>query len=68
MVTPRRLQHKRQNKAVKRKRWQATRAQAEEFNALIAQRAKEARVNRELKKRRTSSRKASGKKLNAKTI
>jgi|Transcript_127456 small subunit ribosomal protein S6e len=62
LVTPRRLQHKRQNRAVKRKRYTATRAQAEDFNKLIAQRAKEARVDRELKKRRTSSRKVSEKK------
>ena len=59
LVTPRRLQHKRQNKALKRKRYEATQAQAKEFNKLISQRVKEAKELQ--KKRRTSSRKASSK-------
>lgn len=42
LVTPARLQHKRQVKALKRKRSEATRALAEEYNTLLAKRVKEA--------------------------
>ena len=56
LITPRRLQHKRQITSLKRKRYEATRAQAEEFNTLMTTRLHEAKVAREeAKKRRTSS-------------
>jgi len=59
LVTPRRLQHKRERIAIKRDRWQKTRVQAEEFNKLLAQRSKEAREQRHAKHIALRERKAS---------
>lgn len=63
MVTPQRLQHKRQAKAVKRSRYEKSKADAEEFNALLQRRHKEAKEARHAKvaKRRSESRKLSTK-------
>jgi len=63
LVTPERLQRKRHWAAVKRQRWENTRKDAEHFNALVAQRFKEAREARhaKLSKRRSESRKLSEK-------
>jgi len=41
LVTPRRLQHKRERIAVKRQRWEKTRAEAQEYNEMLAARQKE---------------------------
>lgn len=41
LVTPRRLQHKRERIAIKRQRWQKTRAEAQEYNEMLAARQKE---------------------------
>jgi small subunit ribosomal protein S6e len=54
LITPARLQQKRKLRALKRSRYEATQAQAKEFNAMIAERVKEAREA--AKKRRRSSR------------
>jgi small subunit ribosomal protein S6e len=63
LVTPERLQHKRQIKSVKRTRYEASRKQAEVFNALIATRIAEAKTARvaKIQKRRSVSRKLSEK-------
>jgi small subunit ribosomal protein S6e len=63
LVTPERLQHKRQRKAIKNQRWKTSRADAEVYNALVAQRLKEAKERRAAKvaKRRSVSRKISEK-------
>jgi len=64
LVTPRRLQRKRLFAKVKRQRYEASRKQAEEFNALMALRFKEAKEKRaaKLQKVRSVSRKQSDKK------
>jgi len=41
LVTPRRLQHKREKIPIKRQRWEKTRAEAQEYNELLAARQKE---------------------------
>lgn len=46
LVTPERLQHKRQLKAIKRSRYETSRANAEEYNSLVQLRMKEAREKR----------------------
>jgi len=63
LVTPRRLQHKRQQKAVKRQRYEKTRTESAAFQELVATRFKEAREARfaKVQKRRSLSRKASEK-------
>jgi len=63
LVTPRRLQHKRQQKAVKKQRYEKTRTESAAFQELVAQRFKEAREARfaKVQKRRSLSRKASEK-------
>jgi small subunit ribosomal protein S6e len=61
LVTPRRLQHKRQLKAVKKQRYEKTRTESAAFQELVAARFKEAREARfaKVQKRRSLSRKAS---------
>jgi len=63
LVTPRRLQHKRQQKAVKRQRYEKTRVESAAFQELVAARFKEAREARfaKVQKRRSLSRKLSEK-------
>lgn len=63
LVTPERLQHKRQRKAIKAARFQSSRADAEVYNTLLAQRFKEAKERRAVTvaKRRSISRKLSEK-------
>jgi len=63
LVTPRRLQHKRQIKAEKKSRYEKTKADSAAFQELVAARFKEARDARfaKMQKRRSLSRKASGK-------
>lgn len=58
LVTPQRLQHKRERKAIKRQRYEKSRKEAEEYNKLLAQRMKEKRAVREQKlaKKRSVSR------------
>jgi len=51
LVTPRRLQHKRQRVALKRQRWEKTRADAQEYNELLATRHKEQTSARQQKNR-----------------
>jgi small subunit ribosomal protein S6e len=61
LVTPNRIQRKRVRKSMKRVRYEKSRREAEEFNALVAQRAKEQRAARQnrLAKKRSLSRKQS---------
>merc|ERR1712137_1136183 len=61
LVTPGRLQHKRQIKAEKRHRYEKSKADAEYYNAMLARRQKESREKRQQKiaKRRSESRKLS---------
>jgi small subunit ribosomal protein S6e len=63
LVTPGRLQHKRSLKAVKRGRYEKSKADAEHYNALLQRRSKEAREkkNQTKQKRRSESRKMSTK-------
>merc|ERR1719253_1508654 len=63
LVTPARLQHKRQLKAVKRQRYEKSKADAEHFNALLQRRHKESREEKiqAKHKRRSESRKLSTK-------
>merc|ERR1711935_664283 len=63
LVTPQRLQHKRERKAIKRQRYESSKAEATTYNALVNQRFKEAREKRaeRLSKRRSESRKLSTK-------
>jgi len=63
LVTPERLQHKRQRKAVKRERYVKSKADAEHYNALLQRRNKESREKRKqlVAKRRSESRKLSTK-------
>lgn len=67
LVTPQRLQRKRHERAVKRARYEKTRAEAAEYNELLSRRAKEAREARHSKllKRRSESRKLSEKSVAA---
>jgi len=67
LVTPRRLQHKRQQKAVIKKRYEKTRVESAAFQELVAARFKEAREARfaKVQKRRSLSRKASEKPTDA---
>jgi small subunit ribosomal protein S6e len=63
LVTPQRLQRKRHQVAVKKQRFEKTKKEAEEYNALLAARAKSQREARAAKvaKKRSLSRKASEK-------
>jgi len=64
LVTPQRLQHRRQVRAEKRRRFENTRTLAAEYNELLANRAKlarEAKHEKHLQHRRSESRKASEK-------
>merc|ERR1712195_269933 len=63
LVTPQRLQHKRERKAIKRQRYESSKTEATTYNALVQQRFKEAREKRaeRLQKRRSESRKMSTK-------
>jgi len=67
LVTPRRLQHKRERVAIVRQRWEKTKKEAEEYNTLLTLRHKEAREARasKLQKRRSESRKLSEKPTDA---
>lgn len=67
LVTPGRLQHKRQLKAIKRSRYEKSKADAEAFNALVQRRQKEAREKRaaRIAKRRSESRKLSTKSVDS---
>jgi len=58
LVTPQRLQHKRERKAVKKARFTKSRAEAEAYNALLAKRLKEQREKRKavVAKKRSVSR------------
>jgi small subunit ribosomal protein S6e len=58
LVTPQRLQRKRRRAAIKKQRWTKSRAEAEEYNKLLAQRMKEKRALRDQKiaKKRSESR------------
>lgn len=58
LVTPQRLQRKRERKAIKKQRFEKSRKEAEEYNKLLAQRMKEKRAVREQKlaKKRSVSR------------
>jgi small subunit ribosomal protein S6e len=63
LITPARLQHKRQYKAAQRSRWEKSRKDAEEYDALVTKRLKEARdkVHNLKVKKRSISRKLSEK-------
>jgi small subunit ribosomal protein S6e len=65
LVTPARLQHKRQRVAIKRQRHEKSRSEAEAYNTLLAQRFKEAKEARHVKlvKKRSESRKVSEKEV-----
>jgi small subunit ribosomal protein S6e len=67
LVTPQRLQRKRHLMSIKRQRSEATKKQAEEYNALLTKRYKEARDKRfaKLQSHRSLSRKESEKKGDA---
>jgi small subunit ribosomal protein S6e len=58
LVTPQRLQHKRERKAVKKERYTKSRAEAEAYNTLLAKRVKEQREKRKavVAKKRSVSR------------
>jgi len=58
LVTPQRLQHKRERKAVKKARFTKSKAEAEVYNALLAKRVKESREKRKavIAKKRSVSR------------
>jgi small subunit ribosomal protein S6e len=63
LITPQRLQHKRQLKAIKRAHYEKSRKDAEIYNELVAKRTKEQREARarNVHKRRSESRKLSEK-------
>jgi small subunit ribosomal protein S6e len=67
LVTPRRLQHKRQQKALIKSRYEKTRTESAAFQELVAARFKEAREARfaKVQKRRSLSRKVSEKPTDA---
>jgi len=54
LVTPRRLQHKRQIKALKRKRGEATKVLAKAYNEAVAKSEKEARAAKDAKRKKSS--------------
>jgi len=58
LVTPQRLQHKRERKAIKKARFTKSKAEAEVYNALLAKRLKESREKRKavIAKKRSVSR------------
>jgi len=58
LVTPQRLQHKRERKAVKKQRYTKSKAEAEAYNTLLAKRVKEQREKRKavIAKKRSVSR------------
>jgi len=58
LVTPQRLQHKRERKAVKKQRYTKSRLEAEAYNALLSKRTKEQREKRKavIAKKRSVSR------------
>jgi len=58
LVTPQRLQHKRERKAIKKARFTKSKAEAEAYNALLAKRTKESRDKRKavIAKKRSVSR------------
>jgi hypothetical protein len=58
LVTPQRLQHKRERKAVKKQRFTKSKAEAEAYNTLLAKRVKEQREKRKavIAKKRSVSR------------
>jgi len=58
LVTPQRLQHKRERKAIKKQRYTKSRAEAEVYNALLSKRTKEQREKRKavIAKKRSVSR------------
>lgn len=66
LITPQRLQRKRKEAQVKRRRYIKSRAEAREYNKLLAQRMKEANNQRQqrLAKRRSQSRRESTKETN----
>jgi small subunit ribosomal protein S6e len=61
LITPLRLQHKRQLKAEKRSRYEKSKKEAKEYNDLLATRLKESRAKKQLSKKRSMSRKESEK-------
>jgi small subunit ribosomal protein S6e len=63
LITPQRLQHKRERKALKRQRFEKSQAEAQVYNRLVNQRFKEQRERRSqrLQKKRSESRKLSTK-------
>jgi len=63
LVTPQRLQHKRERKAIKKQRFEKSKKEAEEYNTLVAKRVKESREKRKavVAKKRSISRAQSGK-------
>lgn len=63
LITPQRLQHKRQAKALKRSWYEKSKKDAEEYASLVAMRHKEAKEARatKIQKRRSESRKMSSK-------
>jgi small subunit ribosomal protein S6e len=63
LITPQRLQRKRERKAIKKQRYEKSRKEAEEYNALLSKRVKEQREKRKavVAKKRSLSRLQSGK-------
>jgi small subunit ribosomal protein S6e len=63
LITPQRLQHKRQRIAIKKERYTKSRKEAEEYNSLLSKRVKEAKDKRHerIAKKRSESRKESEK-------
>lgn len=63
LITPQRLQRKRERKAIKKQRYEKSRKEAEVYNALLSQRLKEQREKRKavVAKKRSLSRLQSGK-------
>jgi len=63
LITPQRLQHKRERKAIKKHRYEKSKKEAEEYNVLISKRVKEQREKRKavVAKKRSLSRLQSGK-------
>lgn len=63
LITPERLQHKRERKHIKKQRYEKSKKEAETYNALLAKRTKEQREKRKavVAKKRSLSRLQSGK-------
>jgi len=63
LITPQRLQRKRERKAVKKQRYEKSKKEAEEYNTLLSKRVKEQREKRKavVSKKRSLSRLQSGK-------